>query len=217
MRMILAYGIPGYGPDASDDNYSVCETWPQVAAVARRMLAESADGLGDGAEVAAQQGDYETAWKTRARADEMYNLHDTLSNERANAPLYAGKPELWDAEIERIIGESFPYDVDPGCRIYVWESSEFGLDECARCGTMADFTISETLCDACADPVARLAASAIAASVAGERERKLIVSVADEHGTVLRSEQVEVEPSGSDDTDASQAISDLAWVINNIE
>jgi hypothetical protein len=128
MRFITAYGLPGYGPDASDDNYGVSETWPRVADELARMLAESADGEGDSAEAYADAGDYETAWATRKHADEMYNLAENLDNKRADAPLYAGNPALWAETIERIVGENFPYDVSQSCRIYAWADDEFGAD-----------------------------------------------------------------------------------------
>ncbi len=128
MRFITAYGIPGYGPDASDDNYGISETWPQVADELRRMLEESADSEGDSAAQYAQAGDYETAWNTRKHADEMYNLADNLNNSRADAPLYRDDPKVWDATIERTVGENFPYDVNSGCRIYAWADDEFGAD-----------------------------------------------------------------------------------------
>lgn len=128
MRFITAYGLPGYGPDASDDNYGVCEDWPAVADELARMLTESADGEGDSAEAYAAQGDYQTAWETRKHADEMYNLAANLNNGRANAPLYRGNPELWAETIERIVSEQFPYDVNQSCRIYAWADDNFGAD-----------------------------------------------------------------------------------------
>lgn len=129
MRIITAYGLPGYGPDASDDNYSMCETWPDVADELRRMLEESADSEGDSAEGYAQHGDYESAWNTRKHADEMYNLAANLDNKRQHAPLYEGNPEAWAQTIEQIVSDNFPYDVNPSCRIYAWESEDFGADD----------------------------------------------------------------------------------------
>jgi hypothetical protein len=141
MRYILAYGLPGYGPDASDDNFSVATTWRDVADEARRMLEESADQAGDSAAVAANAGDYETAFKTREHADAMFNLAATFDNKRSEAPLYRGDAAAWDATIERLVGEHFPYDVDPGCRLYVWESEEFGIADEDLLG--ADLTRAE--------------------------------------------------------------------------
>ena len=129
MRYIVAYGLPGYGPDASDDNYGVCENWPAVADELARMLTESADGEGDSAEAYAEHGDYQTAWETRKHADEMYNLAAILNNDRQNAPLYKGRPDLWAETVERTVTEHFPYDVNDSCRLYAWESEEFGADE----------------------------------------------------------------------------------------
>lgn len=129
MRFITAYGLPGYGPDASDDNYGVSETWPQVADELRRMLEESAEGEDDSAEGYADAGDYETAWNTRKHADEMWNLAANLDNKRQHAPLYDGRPDLWAKTIERIVPENFPYDVNSSCRIYAWESEDFGADD----------------------------------------------------------------------------------------
>jgi len=129
MRYITAYGIPGYGPDASDDNFGVSDSWPQVADELKRMLEESADSADDAAGMWAESGDYEQAWKTRKRADEMYNLAANLNNDRQHAPLYEGQPELWAKTIERIVSDNFPYDVDSGCRIYAWQSEDFGADD----------------------------------------------------------------------------------------
>jgi hypothetical protein len=127
MRMIIAYGLPGYGPDASDDNFSVATTWRAIADEVCRMLEESADQAGDSAVSYADAGQYEDAWKTRAEADTMYNLAQAFDNKRSDAPLYRGDAAAWDAEIERLVGEHFPYDVAHNCRLYVWESEEFGI------------------------------------------------------------------------------------------
>ncbi len=151
MRIITAYGIPGYGPDASDDNFGVHSSWVDVADEVRRMLDSSADGLGDSASASAGQGDYETAWNTRKQADELYNLAANLSNTRADAPLYRGDAAMWDAEIERIIGENFPYDVDSGCRIYVWADDAFGMDECPCCKRPAESDDLVVVCGECAE------------------------------------------------------------------
>lgn len=129
MRYITAYGIPGYGPDASDDSYSMCETWPDVADDLKRRLEECADSEGDSAESYADAGDYETAWNTRKHADEMYNLAANLDNKRQHAPLYEGQPDLWAETIERIVAEHFPYDVNDSTRIYAWDSAYFGADD----------------------------------------------------------------------------------------
>jgi hypothetical protein len=127
MRMILAYGLPGYGPDASDDNFSVATTWRDVADEARRMLEESADQAGDTAAMCANDGQYEDAWKIRAEADTMYNLAANLDNKRSDAPLFRGNPATWDRAIQSMVEEHFPYDVADNCRLYVWESDEFGI------------------------------------------------------------------------------------------
>jgi len=118
---IAAYGIPGYGPDASDSGYYGSETWQGLADDLKRMLEESAEGENDSAAMYAESGDYETAWNTRKRADEMYNLAANLDNKRQDAPLYRGNPQLWAETIERIVGENFPYDVNDSTRIYAWE------------------------------------------------------------------------------------------------
>jgi hypothetical protein len=127
MRYILAYGLPGYGPDASDDNFSVATTWRDVADEARRMLSESADQAGDTAVSYADAGQYEDAWKIRAKADTLYNLADSFDNKRANAPLFRGRPDTWNRAIQSMVEEHFPYDVADNCRLYVWESDTFGI------------------------------------------------------------------------------------------
>jgi hypothetical protein len=127
MRYILAYGLPGYGPDASDDNFSVATTWRDVADEVRRMLSESADQAGDTAVSYADAGQYEDAWKIRAKADTLYNLADSFDNKRANAPLFRGRPDTWNRAIQSMVEEHFPYDVADNCRLYVWESDTFGI------------------------------------------------------------------------------------------
>jgi hypothetical protein len=129
MRFVTDYGIPGYGPDASNDSYTISATWPDVADDLKRRLEESADGEGDSAAAYAEAGDYETAWNTRKHADEMYNLAAQLDNQRQHAPLYEGQPELWAKTIERIVAENFPYDVNSGLRIYAWDSDEYAADD----------------------------------------------------------------------------------------
>jgi hypothetical protein len=127
MRYILAYGLPGYGHDASDDNFSVATTWRDVADEAARMLSESADQAGDTAVSHADAGLYEEAWKIRAEADTMYNLAASLDNKRSDAPLFRGNPATWDRAIQSMVEEHFPYDVADNCRLYVWESDTFGI------------------------------------------------------------------------------------------
>jgi hypothetical protein len=128
VRFVMDYGIPGYGPDASNDSFSIADNWPDVADDLRRRLEECAEGENDSATMYAEQGDYETAWKTRKHADEMWNLAANLNNDRRNAPLYKDNPALWDETIKKIIAENFPYDVNSGLRIYAWEDDEFGAD-----------------------------------------------------------------------------------------
>jgi hypothetical protein len=141
MRYILAYGLPGYGPDASDDNFSVATTWRDVADEAARMLSESADQAGDTAVGCADAGQYEDAWKIRVEADAMYNLAACLDNKRSDAPLFRGNPATWDRAVQSMVEEHFPYDVADNCRLYVWESDEFGIADDDILG--ADLTRAE--------------------------------------------------------------------------
>jgi hypothetical protein len=122
MRFVMDYGIPAYGPDASNDSFRLAFTWPEVASTLQDMLKECAVSENDAARSCAESGDYETAWKTREHADEMWNLAASLDNKRQDAPLYADKPELWAATIRSIVFENFPYDVNSTTRIYAWES-----------------------------------------------------------------------------------------------
>ncbi len=129
MRIIVAYGLAGYGPDASNENYHVCETWPQVADALRMRLEESGESALQEAEIMAAQGDYEAAWNRRKEADAMWHLSASLDNKRQDAPLYRGDPEAWAATIERIVGDNFPYDVSGSDRLYAWPDEEFAADE----------------------------------------------------------------------------------------
>lgn len=138
MRYIVDTGLPGYGPDASNDSFSIAGSWPDLADILRDELNRLAESELDSAVGSADAGDYETAWNTRVHCDEMFNLADNLSNTRMDAPLYAGRPELWNETVERIVGEHFPYDVNSGLRLYCWQSDEYGADnDCEDCQTTA--------------------------------------------------------------------------------
>lgn len=63
------------------------------------------------------------------------------------------------------------------------------------------------------EAMARFADALITAADAAT-ERTLVVTVSDIAGTVLYAEPVGVDPSGSDDTDAHNAVRDLAYVLN---
>jgi hypothetical protein len=129
IRWVVDYGIPGQGPDASGDSFTVCATWTELADELRSRLEESAEGVKLHADVLAEAGDYQAAWHTRARADDMWQLADTLSNDRASAPLYADDPAAWDMTIEEIVTASFPLRFEPGCAIYAFPSDTYGADE----------------------------------------------------------------------------------------
>jgi hypothetical protein len=129
LRVIVATGIPGYGPDAANENYAVCGAWPDVADAIRDELQICADMEHDSAESYADSGDYKAAWETHKRVEDMANLAANFDNARQDAPLYEGQPALWDETIERMVSEHFPYDVNSSLRLYVWESAEFGADE----------------------------------------------------------------------------------------
>lgn len=125
MRYHVKTGITGYGPDLdeSDEPYdgvdAVCMAINDELVAHIDMLAEDADQLGGG-------GFYEDAWKTAKLADYLDNVRRNFDPSRANAPLFRGNPKLWHETVSRLIGETFPLDVDLGetRRVYVWEADD---------------------------------------------------------------------------------------------
>lgn len=135
MRYIIANGLPGYGPDASDDNYSIindqdtADPWNSLAVAVREELENSTGMLWDQMTAEGEAGDYEGYFNTHQRILSLDNLAANLDPSRQYAPLYAGDAPAWHAEIKRIIDENFPLDIDQSNRLYVWEDYEFATDD----------------------------------------------------------------------------------------
>lgn len=131
----VAGGLAGYGPDGSD-GYGTATSWVQLADLLADELRNAADYLHEGAEATAGEGDKPLAWDLRKESDEVEALAWNFSNDRAQAPLYAGSPGQWDAEVRRLVEKHFPfyydYTVGPGnaarLALYAWECEEG--DEC---------------------------------------------------------------------------------------
>lgn len=121
----VASGLTGYGPDAGNTTYRVATTAPELADEIRAELAEWADYERDGAVGYAGAEDYKAAWFMAQHVDEIEVMRANLDNERADAPLYQGDPDLWHETIYRLARESFPFDVDEGrSRVYAWGCEE---------------------------------------------------------------------------------------------
>ena len=128
-RWIIATGLPGYGPDASDGNYTVATSWTALASAISYELDQLADFTYEGASAYADQEDYKAAWLAMKESEALSLLSATFDNSRMHAPLYAGNPQLWHDTVRRLAEEHFPYDVADNLRLYVWPDSEFGADE----------------------------------------------------------------------------------------
>jgi hypothetical protein len=128
MRWIVDTGLPGYGPDASNESFIACETWCALADEIAGKLTEASESEGEVAATYGENGQYADAWKTHEHSDKMAVLALNFDINRASSPLYAENHELWHDTIRTMIAENFPYDVNQSCRIYVWESDEFGTD-----------------------------------------------------------------------------------------
>jgi hypothetical protein len=127
----VAYGLAGYGPDGSDGFDSVT-TWEALAFIVACRLQDSAESEDMTAGSLAESGDFESAWHTHKRADELSVLAMNFDNKRANAPLYRDDKPAWHSTIERLAREHFPLDVTDNTRLYVWECGMPG--ECEHVG-----------------------------------------------------------------------------------
>jgi hypothetical protein len=121
----VASGLAGYGPDAADSNgFIVTHNVRETAEAIRDELNAWADVAYEAAEALADSGDYEQAWTEHKRSQALETLRMNLDSKREEAPLYKGKPELWEATLWRLINENFPLDVSHNSRLYVWDCIE---------------------------------------------------------------------------------------------
>lgn len=125
-----AYGLAGYGPDASDGWHSADDVLG-IANVARTLLDESADRLVDAAEGEAQSGNFERAWLTHKHGGGLDTLRANIDPKRGEAPLYRDKPGAWLAALTEVIGFEFPanLDIDGYSRLYIWECDSADCDD----------------------------------------------------------------------------------------
>ena len=126
ITMFVAHGATGYGPELEPDDMPL-EGVREICEAIRWELASDADMLEDDAAAMADSGDYEGAWKSHARADELLTLAMGLEyDRRATAPLYVDDAPALDATMLRIIRETFPLEISsgPATTLYVWEPTE---------------------------------------------------------------------------------------------
>lgn len=121
-------GLAGYGPDLDETDEPVTDGWETLADVIADELARAADFAFEGAEICGTQADetgnlelYRDAWRAFKRSEELRVLAATFDNARKDAPLYAGRPELWHATIYDLTVRHFPVDVYDHSRLYIWE------------------------------------------------------------------------------------------------
>lgn len=124
----IATGIAGYGPDGAD-GFGTATTLDDTAESARDELRTSVDICEETAEALAADGHFEEAWREHKRADALEILRANLNTDRKDAPLYAGKPELWHRTLSDIVADSFPVDISHSARLYVWECTDTDCDQ----------------------------------------------------------------------------------------
>lgn len=134
--------LAGYGPDLDAEDMPAT-SWEDVASQIVSELNHMAEFNGEGSDIGFtaaethyagyQRGDdgivqavdaYHEALADLTRSRELSDMAANFDNERANAPLYAGRPDLWHATIYNLITEHFPLDVSRNSRLYVWECTE---------------------------------------------------------------------------------------------
>jgi hypothetical protein len=127
----VAFGLAGYGPDAADsDGFPFLPSLRDAVQYAGRELVDAAEYLFEGATVAGDQQDYETAWLDFRHSEDLRNLAANADIDgRADAPLFIG-PEgagRLAATVEDIAA-GFPVDLDRSGtrRLYLWECVESG-------------------------------------------------------------------------------------------
>lgn len=122
----VKHGVTGYGPELEPDDMPM-EGVRDICHAIRWELESDADMLEDGAAALAESGDYESAWKDHARANDLLTLAMNLDwDRRATAPAYVDDVPALEATMLRIIGESFPLEISsgPAITLYVWEASD---------------------------------------------------------------------------------------------
>ena len=103
----VSTGLPGYLPNS----VHTAESLTQLADVISDELARDASAEYDAAQAHAESGDYEAAWTTLKRSEELETLSRNFSNERRSAPLYEGRDDLWNETIRRMVDETFPLNI----------------------------------------------------------------------------------------------------------
>jgi hypothetical protein len=121
-------GLQGYGPDATDEGFTVFEDLEQALEAAREELSAFAEMAYEDAQALAESEDYESAWKELKRSEELETLRANFSTERKSAPLYVDNSQAWKEELERL-ADMFPLDVSHNARLYLWQCDEDCKDE----------------------------------------------------------------------------------------
>jgi hypothetical protein len=116
----VKHGLAGYGPDL-DETDEGFETYTDAAWTISDELARDSEQATDSAELLAEAEDYRAAWHEHERSQELQTLSFNFSPERADAPLYGGKPDLWEDTLRQLAARTFPLDVSEHERLYVWK------------------------------------------------------------------------------------------------
>lgn len=120
----VAYGLAGYGPDASDsDGFPTFESLGDALSYARDELSTDVDSLHISARMLAESEDYKGAWFEMMRAEDLDILRMNLDPARASAPLYVDDAVAYRALQQSQLAD-FPVDVSASSRLYVWDCTE---------------------------------------------------------------------------------------------
>jgi hypothetical protein len=101
----IYWAMRGYLPEGE---VYYAETPQELAELLAQELNDAADYLAETADMAGEREDYREAWLTHKAAEQADILRRNLDNDRQNAPVYRGKPELWAETIMQIARDEFP-------------------------------------------------------------------------------------------------------------
>ena len=122
MHWHIYYAFPGCLPEGDPSTYESVEAAAED--LHDHWLDKLSEGLYEDAVIAGEAGEYEEAWKTIMRSEEVGNLARNFSPTRRNVPTYDGRPEAFRKMLLALIHENFPLDGSRGTYLYVTECVE---------------------------------------------------------------------------------------------
>ena len=124
MGWYVKTGLAGYGADLEEWDEPT-RSWQGLCYSLEFELRDAADRAVEMAAIFAEQGEYELAYRSRVKADELEVLKANLDwDKRLGAPLYAGDEDKLAETMESIVAENFPLDLDVEGRIRLYVLDE---------------------------------------------------------------------------------------------